>query len=63
MVDSRVTPSKAVLLFSSSFCLKCISGVMHYYNMLHNCLERLHTDLFAVRGHQVEASGGDIQVD
>lgn len=25
--------------------------------------KRLHTDLFAVRGHQVEATGGDIQVD
>ena len=26
-------------------------------------MQRLQTDLFAIRGHQVEATGGDVQVD
>lgn len=39
---------------------KSSNRILHGSQNLITVYKRLHTDLFAIRGHQVEATGGDI---
>lgn len=48
-----------VLLQQYNLFLSHVCGLQNPFQ----CFQRLHTDLFAIGGHQVEATGGDIEVD